>query len=188
MPSIAAHLVVSKLVGNKLNNDSLEFIQGNVLPDIIKIEDSHCKINGKYYLIPDISASLRKSDIKDNDVLEGYLCHLLLDKYFLEEYIPNNIKEYDSVNLFQENGIYKDYSLISKNLINKFEIDVEKVNHSFKNMDYLYDYIKLRDNLSYLTYESNGETTRYIDFDNFSDFLIKVSDKIVNDIKKMRRK
>lgn len=188
MPSIAAHLVVGKLVGNKLNKESLGFIQGNVLPDIIKIEDSHCKINGKYYLIPNISASLRKSNIKDNDVLDGYLCHLLLDKYFLDEYIPNNIKEYDKVNLFQENGIYRDYSLINKGLINSFEIDLKKVNNSFKNIDYSYDDIKLSDNLRYLTYDAQGEATRYIDFDDFSKFLIEVSDKIVNDIKKMRRR
>lgn len=186
MPSIAAHLVVCKLVGNELNKESLGFIQGNVLPDIIKIEDSHCKIKGKYYLIPDIDASLKKSNIKDNDVLDGYLCHLLLDKYFLDEYVPNNIKEYDKVNLFQENGIYRDYSIINKRLINSFYLDVKKVNNSFENINYSYDKTKLIDNLRYLTYDAKGEATKYIDFDNFSKFLIGVSDKIVNDIKKMR--
>ena len=54
MPSLAAHMVCAKLVSESLNIKDEEFIKGNLLPDIIDIENSHKKVKGKFYCIPDI--------------------------------------------------------------------------------------------------------------------------------------
>ena len=54
MPSVAAHMVVAKLISDKLNIEDPDFIKGNLLPDILDKELSHHKKQGKYYLIPDI--------------------------------------------------------------------------------------------------------------------------------------
>ena len=35
MPGIASHMVVAKLVGEKLKLNSDDFIQGNIMPDIL---------------------------------------------------------------------------------------------------------------------------------------------------------
>ena len=70
MPSIAAHMVVAKLLEEKLGFKSTEFIKGNLLPDIIDIKDSHHKIKGKYYFIPDLEYFKNTLDLS-NDL---YLC------------------------------------------------------------------------------------------------------------------
>ena len=86
MPSVAAHMICAKLVANELKIIHPEFIKGNLLPDIIDIQNSHRKIKGKYYYIPDINYFINILDFSD-DLQLGYLSHLLLDTYFLEDYI-----------------------------------------------------------------------------------------------------
>ena len=56
MPSIAAHMVIAKLVGEKLNKYNDKFIRGNLLPDIVDKpkDESHHKIEGTYHRIPDM--------------------------------------------------------------------------------------------------------------------------------------
>ncbi len=94
MPSIAAHFVCADIVYNRIKdkiNNKFDFYIGCILPDIIDLENSHYKIRGTYYLIPDIEKYKRMFDT-NIDLNRGYLCHLLLDKYFLEEYIIKNCK------------------------------------------------------------------------------------------------
>ena len=79
MPGIVAHMVVAKLVGEKLHLSSDEFTIGNILPDISKEKDSHHKIQGKIYLIPDIEYWKSTLDLS-NKVQLGYLTNLLLDQ------------------------------------------------------------------------------------------------------------
>ena len=86
MPSIAAHMICAKLVAHELKIIYPDFMKGNLLPNIINIKNSHRKIKGKYYYIPDINYFINILDFCDNLHL-GYLVHLLLDTYFLEDYI-----------------------------------------------------------------------------------------------------
>ena len=51
--------------------------------DIIIHKDSHHKIKGKYFLIPDLDYFKKHLDL-NNHLYLGYYVHLLLDKYFLE--------------------------------------------------------------------------------------------------------
>lgn len=84
MPSIAAHLACADLVYKEIKSkisDKDKFYMGCILPDIINLEDSHLKVKGKYYLVPDIEKYKKESNV-DDDIKIGYLCHLLLDKYF----------------------------------------------------------------------------------------------------------
>ena len=109
MPSIAAHMICAKLVSDSLNINSDDFIKGNLLPDIIDKKDSHCKIKGKYYYIPNIEYFLENLDLSNKMDL-GYLTHLLLDRYFLEEYI------YEVVNgeeVFLSRIMYREYDIIN---------------------------------------------------------------------------
>ena len=107
MPNISAHMVIAKLVSEKLNITSDDYIRGNLLPDIIDKEDSHHKIQSKMYLIPNIDYFIKELDLT-KDINIGYLTHLMLDKYYLiylENKYPNNI-------VF-DNGIYIDYDYIN---------------------------------------------------------------------------
>ena len=109
MPSIAAHMVCAKLVAHNLSIDDPEFIKGSLLPDIIDNKESHKKIPGKYFYIPNIDYFIHTLDLSNNLYL-GYLTHLLLDKYFLEDYVNNISRGKD---LFSTKEIYQDYDYIN---------------------------------------------------------------------------
>ena len=96
MPSIASHFVCAKLVSDKLDVDVEEFYKGNILPDIALLNDSHNKVRGSFYLIPNIEYFVENSDLNE-DIELGYLCHLLLDKYFfnlLRVMLFSDLKKY----------------------------------------------------------------------------------------------
>lgn len=180
MPNIAGHMIIAKLVSDKLKIDDPDFIRGNLLPDIINIsrEKSHHKIQGKYFLIPDIDFFKHKLNLK-NKLELGYLTHLLLDKYFLEEYIPNNIKNFK---LFEDKTIYKEYDMINYKLVKKFNLDIEKIKNDLKEINFDIDKKLLEKNIEYLFNKNEGKT-ELLDFDEYSNFLYNTSFVIYNEIK-----
>lgn len=177
MPSIAGHMVVAKLVSEKLKIDDLDFIKGNVLPDILNNPLSHYKKIGKYFLVPDIQFFKQKLDL--NNKLElGYFTHLLLDKYFLEEYIPNNISD---LKIFDNKIIYEEYNLINYLLVKKFDLDVLYLKNLLNEIDYDISKEKLEKNIKWLCNTKFGDT-KYLDFESFSSFLYNISFRIYKEI------
>lgn len=182
MPSIAAHMICAKIVSDKLNINDEEFIKGNLLPDIINIEDSHHKMLGKHYYIPNIDYFINNIDLKDNLSL-GYLTHLLLDKYFLEDYI------YEVVNgeeVFLNRIMYEEYDIINYKILNKFNIDVNYLNKILINYEVPIDNKKYNKNIRCLNLGYINETLTYLDVDNFSSFLIDASNNIVKYLKEVK--
>lgn len=186
MPSIAAHMVCAKLVSEKLNINDSEFIKGNLLPDIIDIKDSHNKIFGKHYYIPDIDYFVKTLDLNNNLYL-GYLTHLLLDKYFLEEYIYNEVKGEE---VFLNRSIYKEYDIINYRLLNKFAIDVNYLNNVLVNYNVPINKDKYNKNIRSLNLGSVDETLKYLNVDSFSNFLVETANNIgkyLDELKKEER-
>ncbi len=176
MPSIACHMIVAKLVSEKLNIKSDDYIIGNLLPDIAKSkEESHKKVQGNYFLVPDIKYFKETLDLKNKTDL-GILTHLLLDKHFLEEFMPHNNK------LFEDKTIYKEYDLLNYKLIKKFNLDVDYLVKILSNFNSNIDKDKLKLNLNCLTNKETGNTV-YLKLDEVSNFLFEVSDKICEEIK-----
>lgn len=183
MPSIAAHMICAKLVSNNLDINDLEFIKGNLLPDIIDIKDSHHKMIGKHYYIPNIDYFINTLDLNNNLDL-GYLSHLLLDKYFLEEYI------YDEVNgeeVFLNKVMYKEYDIINYNLLRKFEIDVDYLNKILKDYEVPINQEKYNKNIKCLNLGDIDEDLKYLNVDSFSNFLIDASNNIVKYLEEVRK-
>lgn len=176
MPSIAAHMAVAKLVSEKLNINDPVFIKGNLLPDIINSNDSHHKIHGKYFLIPDISYFKDKLDLK-NKLYLGYYTHLLLDKYFLEDYLPKYTKD---INNFSNGIIYKEYDLINYKIVKDFNLDVDYLSTILSDYEIEVKNNILEDNIKFLNSKNEGKT-KYINPD-ITEFIKEVSDKIVDDI------
>lgn len=185
MPSIAAHFVCADIVYNrikdKINNKS-DFYRGCILPDIIDLENSHYKIRGTYYLIPDIEKYKRMFDT-NIDLNSGYLCHLLLDKYFLEEYIIKNIKNYDKIDLFSPEGMYNDYTNINAILIRNFNLDLNYINSIMSNIDIKVNKSKYETNIKNINNLKLG-IPRYIDVDKFEKFLNDISVTISKQLKR----
>lgn len=180
MPSIAGHMVVAKLVAEKLKISDPEFIRGNLLPDIIEKEDSHHKIKGKYFLVPDLNYFKYNLDLNNNLNL-GYYVHLLLDKYFLEDFILENISNLD---VFENKIIYNEYSQINYQLVKKFKLDVEYLKKILKKFEVSINLDKLEYNLQCLSSTKVGETS-YLKFQDFSKFLYDISQVISKEIEKL---
>ena len=175
MPNISAHMIVAREVGKRLNIKSDNFIRGNLLPDIIDINDSHHKIKSKVYMVPDISYFFKKLDL-NNDLHLGYLVHLLLDKYYLEDYLA---KLYPNKNIFIDSMIYRDYDYLNYNLIKKFKLNVSSLEQILTNFDCKILKEKLKYNIECLKQKKIGKTM-YLDLDSFSDFLFDIS-KVISE-------
>ncbi len=185
MPSIASHFVVAELVFKMINKngrkiDKGEFYRGNILPDIIKGGDSHYNMKGKYYLIPDTQRYMRNNNM-NMDINKGYLCHLLLDKYFLDEYVIENVCDYNKIQLFSPEFVYSDYTNMNVLLVKKYKLDVEFINVLMKNYEVELDIDKYQRNVRFINTTIPGKL-RFIDFDKFCSFLEDVAKRIYNTI------
>lgn len=183
MPSIAAHMICAKLVSNNMNINDPEFIKGNLLPDIIDIKDSHHKMIGKHYYIPNIDYFINTLDLNNNLDL-GYLSHLLLDKYFLEEYI------YDEVNgeeVFLNKIMYREYDIINYRLLNNFNVDADYLNKILKDYEVPINQEKYNKNIKCLNLGNIDEDLKYLNVDSFFDFLVEASNNIVKYLEEVKK-
>ena len=177
MPSIAGHMAIAKRVSEKLNINSPDFIRGNLLPDLYNDKvKSHFKINGKKYMIPDIDKAVKDLDIK-KDLYLGYICHLLLDKYYFDEYMI----KYEG-NLFDDTIIYNDYDIINHKIVDYFKLDLDYIVECLNNYSITINNRKLEKNIDCLLANINGKTN-ILDVDDFINFLDKISNRIANELR-----
>lgn len=170
MPSISAHMIVADKVSKILKINSDEFIRGNLLPDIVDTIDSHKKIESDLYLVPDIDYFLNNLDLT-NDLYIGYLVHLLLDKHYLENYLP---KIQPNKHVFLDNTIYKDYDYLNYPLVKLFNLDVINIEKILNNYNCKISEEKLKYNIDCLKQKTEGKPI-YLDLDSFSKFLKEIS-------------
>lgn len=171
-------MVVAKLVGDKLNINNPEFIKENLLPDVLNDkEDSHHKKNGKYFLIPDTDYFKNRFDLSDSLCL-GYYIHLLLDKYFLEDFVPNNISNLD---VFKEKIMYNEYDMVNYELVRRFGLDVPYLKSVLSVYPFPIDADRLKRNLDRLSITSTGETI-YLNINDFANFLQVISITICKEV------
>lgn len=177
MPNISAHMIIAKEVAKRLNLNSDEFIKGNLLPDIIDMEDSHQKVQSGVYMVPDIEYFLQKLDFS-NDLNIGYFTHLLLDKHYLNDYLEYL---YPNINIFLDGAIYKDYDYLNFLLVNRFKLNIGKLENILSQYDCKILEEKLKYNIECLKQKKEGNT-KYLNFDNFASFLLEVSDTISKEL------
>ena len=178
MPSIAAHMVMAKLVSTALNLKSPDFIKGNLVPDIISNSDSHHKIKGKYFDIPNISYFKNTLDL-NSELFLGYYVHLLLDKYYLEEFVPNNIK---NLLVFENKIVYDEYNSVNYELVKHFSLDIPYLVSILNDYPVPIDKTKLTNNISYLTNTYSKETV-YLKVPDFITFLNNTSKIIIEEVR-----
>jgi len=179
MPSIAAHMVCAKLVANELKINDPEFIKGNLLPDIIDTKNSHKKIKGKYYYIPDIDYFINTLNLRESLCL-GYLSHLLLDKYYLENYIYDVVRGEE---VFLSRIMYKEYDIINHKLLTTFNINIDYLNSILKNFKAPVDSQKYNSNIRSLNNVDTSNNLSYLNVEDFSKFLIETSKLIAEHLK-----
>ena len=176
MPSMSAHMAIACTLSKKLNVSEIDFIKGNLLPDLYDDKmKSHYKIKGKRYYIPNIKEVIKNINLNDSLDL-GYLSHLLLDYYYFDEYLI----KYDE-SLFEEYSLYDDYDIINKDIIDYFNIDIDYLNNILVNFSKDINEQKLIKNKECLKLNINGNT-KIIDKDDFIKFLDESSKRIYDDI------
>ena len=183
MPNISAHMIVAKEVAKILNISSADFIRGNLLPDIIDLDNSHHKIKSGVYLVPDTEYLKKKLDL-NNYLYLGYYTHLLLDKHYLEDFMA---VLYPNKNVFIDGLIYNDYDYLNNSLINRFKLNTNNLEKIIQNFDCKIIKVKLKYNIKCLKNNRIGPTS-YLSLDTFSKFLIEVSKTISEEIKEYANK
>lgn len=181
MPSIASHFVSAQIISSKLNVNKDDFYRGIILPDIIDNLNSHYKLKGKYYMIPDIS--YYESIMDNSSLAKGYLAHLLLDKIFLEEYVPQKVKNFNKINLFSANMMYNDYTSMNYLLIKKYNLNLNYINFILNIHDAKLNKEKYLLNKKSINSLKIGNLN-YLDFDDFTKFLEETSMYILDYLKR----
>ena len=177
MPSMSAHMAVAKKVSEQLNIDDYNFIKGNILPDLYDDKNkSHFKIKDKKYLIPNIEEAINELEINNNLYL-GYITHLLLDKYYLENFLD----KYD-FDVFKNGDLYEDYDYLNDDIINYFKLDINYIKNCMKDFSSDINNDKLIKNIDCLLQNKKGQT-KIIKREEFLSFLDKTIDIIIEDIK-----
>ena len=122
---------------------------------------------------------LEESNIDDSDLKQGYLTHLLLDKYFLEDFVLDNI--YNTVNedenIFQKDKIYLDYTIISPYLLHYFDISLEELKDILPKDDPNIKIDKYNETLKDILTIKETEP-KYLDPTSFISFIEDTSEKI----------
>ena len=177
MPNISAHMIVAVEVAKRLNINSDEFIKGNLLPDIIDMADSHHKVQNGVYMVPDIEYFLQNLDFS-KDLNIGYLTHLLLDKHYLSDYLGSL---YPNTNIFLDGTIYKDYDFLNFLLVDRYGLNIDKLENILSQYDCKILEEKLKYNIECLKQKKAGKT-KYLNFESFASFLLEVSDTISKEL------
>lgn len=184
MPSIAAHMAVAKILSTKLNKNTPDFYRGNLLPDILEgsMVDTHFKVEGEHFMVTDVNQA-KENLILTNDLDLGYFTHLLLDKLFLEEFVPTHIGRYD---LFKTKEMYQDYDKVNFDIVNCFGLDVESLTNVLtEKYDCNINTEKFETNIRCLNNKeiSDGE---YLKKEEFKLFLQEAAEKIYDEVKKLK--
>ena len=178
MPNMSGHMAIAKRVSDILNIKDKDFYIGNLLPDLyLDKKISHYKIQGKKYLIPDTNYYINNKDLSNKKNL-GYLCHLLLDKYYLEEYLMD-IED----NVFESDTLYKDYDILNKDIVKYFNLDVPYILDSLNYIEDDIEKSKLETNITCLQKNEVGQTY-YLEKDKFIKFLDDISIIIAKEVEK----
>ena len=177
MPNISAHMIVAQEIAKKLNINRDDFIKGNLLPDIIDMENSHHKLQVGVYKVPNIEYFLQSLDLS-KDINVGYLTHLLLDKHYFIDYLSNL---YPNTDVFLDGAIYKDYDYLNYLLVSKFGLQTDKLEGVLSQYDCKILKEKLEYNLECLKQKKDGKT-KYLNFESFAMFLLDISDIISKEL------
>ena len=102
MPGILYHLSFAELVYKKISStlsiDKIDFMSGNLIPDLAKNKKSaHYSIPATQegFLVPNMELATKNLFSIKNSLKLGIFCHLYLDYHFIEDFlIPDFIWDY----------------------------------------------------------------------------------------------
>ncbi|MCI9234245.1 MAG: hypothetical protein HFH08_06640 [Bacilli bacterium] len=175
MPSFASHIVVAKMVSKKLRlKDSLSYYRGTIYPDLIDEKNHYKKTEGNIRIA--VPAHYLESQKMFSFFELGYYIHLLLDEIYLREYILG--QNVHPENMFLDNSIYEDYTLLHQKLCQDFYIS-EDFLYKVLNMDREVVEEKNRKHYEYIRIKESKAMFHHLDYELYLNFLKDAADKIV---------
>jgi len=194
------HIYISQKVQKELNLSN-KFLAGAILPDMIKIMTKSKDIThyikeyergDKIIKLPDLENFLQDNKEKLNDeVTLGYYAHLIEDKIWFDEYIGSFAKCIDKENIlyisdntvhsYQEfkKDIYSDYKNVDSYIIEKGNLDINKIRLAIKDDLRGYNVDKIIDENVVFPIKSIDEKNNFISI----EFLNKYIDESIKKVK-----
>ena len=182
MPNLIAHYLCGKLVCDKLKiENKKQFLYGCIAPDYDK-RIGHFKEQHGVLMTPNLENFMFDTDAFE-DYEKGNFCHLALDKVFLEEYVPEEIckgKEV-SLELFTPDNIYRDYSIVSKDLLEHFGSSLDEIVEVCKNKSN-FNYERFDKVISEISACTGDEKLKHLDAKSFAAFIEKAAETVAKQI------
>ena len=149
MPGILYHLSFAELVFRKVSNklpiNKVDFMSGNLIPDLAKDKKSaHYSIPASHecFFVPNMEIVTKKLSVPENSIKFGIFCHLYLDYHFIESFLipefiwdnennkvinPRNNKEWTRNEFFSNSGMYGSYTEINTLMIKNGHIPLDTI-------------------------------------------------------------
>jgi len=206
MSSIIMHIYISLKVQKELNLSN-KFLAGAILPDMIKIMTKSKDIT--HYIkeyergenkirLPDLEKFLQDNKDKLNDeVTLGYYAHLIEDKIWFDEYIGSFAKCIDKENIlyisdntvhsYQEfkKDMYSDYVNVDSYIIEKDNLDVDKIRLEIKDELRGYNVDKLIDENIVFPIKNNDVKVNFISHEFLNKYINKSIKKVKEEINRI---
>ena len=199
------HMCISDIVKKKLNLTD-KFVYGSVLPDIIKniTKDRNgthyikkVVISGEERSLPDVNEAIYDLDIEDREIKLGYIAHLIEDFIWFNDYIPTYAKKLNDGKLLylKDNSVhesedfskdmYSDYTNNSAYVIDKCDVDIEKLKNSLKDIIKDDEHIKCIEDNTYYTSVEDIDKNIFMTKESIDKYIDEASDKVYKIIKEM---
>lgn len=208
MASAIIHLAIAKQVKEKGNleiEDLKDYYLGSIAPDIAKQvgtsrDESHFIFNTRKD-IPNLKLFVKRYPLfKYNSFELGYFTHLYTDKKWEEE-VYDNIVSNSSVKLLDgtiinttneemQNMIYSDYTNLNIKIIDEYNLDLSLFYEDFKIPDTTIKEIPIEqldiliNKMSIIIENTKEEKAYTFEIDLVKEFIDKISDDIIEELKK----
>jgi len=206
MSSIIMHIYISLKVQKELNLSN-KFLAGAILPDMIKIMTKSKDIThyikeyecgDKIIKLPDLEKFLQDNKDKLNDeVTLGYYAHLIEDKIWFDEYIDSFAKCIDKENIlyisdntvhsYQEfkKDIYSDYVNVDSYIIEKYNLDIDKIILTIKDDLRGYNVDKIIDENIVFPIKNNDAKVNFISHEFLNEYINESIKKVKEEINRI---
>lgn len=209
MPLLFVHIGVAKEVLKEVKLNENEFLFGNILPDFSNISEDHDikrkqthfekqeSINEINFPIPDLEKVKKILNLENKNSIEfGIYSHLYTDAIWITDFVKKHKERINGKNyiktkygLIPDNReiIYEDYDVMVKEVVKKYEIDINfikqcKYNGNLKELynveaDEIFSEMK-----GYMSEKSNEEM-KIFTMEEIYEFIIKAKDMIIKELK-----
>ncbi|MDD2376103.1 MAG: zinc dependent phospholipase C family protein [Clostridia bacterium] len=206
MSSIIMHIYISQKVQKELNLSN-KFVAGAILPDMIKIMTKSKDIThyikeyergNKIIKLPDLESFLQDNKDKLNDeVTLGYYAHLIEDRIWFDTYVDSFAKCIDKEKILYtfdntihkseefKKDMYSDYINVDSYIIEKDNLDIDKIRLSIKDDLRGYNVDKIIDENVVFPIKNENTKINFISHECLNNYIDESIKKVKEEISRI---